>query len=163
LKSMSIQGTFLPWGLASSLNLPSLRTLSVICHSPTPQNEEESGFVDWVQNFGDALTEVSFEHSALTPSAFIYCLERLPNVVTLRMMDSGMVIHGDWAPGAADSRAAIVSDSVLARLTPQSDPNNPAGGSGQCLCPHLQNLSCRMRDRVHREGAFGLHSRAKAM
>ncbi|KAJ2930344.1 hypothetical protein H1R20_g6765, partial [Candolleomyces eurysporus] len=147
LTSMSIRGTSLPRGFASSFNLPSLSILSIMCQSATPQNEEQSGFVDWVRTFGDTLTEVTFEHSALTSSALLYCLERLPRVVTLRILDTGMVGHGNWAAGAESSRAALLTDSLLERLTPQSDSSDDVSGdSDQCLCPHLQNLSCRMTE-----------------
>ncbi|RXW17684.1 hypothetical protein EST38_g8171 [Candolleomyces aberdarensis] len=155
LTSMSIQGAALPCGFASSLNLPSLSILSVMCQSATPQNEEQSGFVDWVRTFGDTLTEVAFEHSALTQSALLYCLERLPHVVTLRMLDTGTVSHGNWDAGAESPRAALLTDSILERLTPQSDSSDDASGdSDQCLCPHLQNLSCRMTEMEFTENGL---------
>ncbi|KAJ2914627.1 hypothetical protein MD484_g5806, partial [Candolleomyces efflorescens] len=143
LASMAIQGP-LPRDFASSFNLPSLRTLSVLYSTMSLQNEEESGFVDWVRNFGDSLTNVSFEHSALTHSALLYALERLPNVVTLSMLDSGRILHHNW-PTVEEtlSGSAGVSNSLLARLTPPSDADDREDG-GQYLCPRLQSFSCRL-------------------
>ncbi|KAJ2914097.1 hypothetical protein MD484_g6310, partial [Candolleomyces efflorescens] len=143
LESMTIQGP-LPRDFASAFDLPSLRTLSILCPADTPENEEQSGFVDWVRNFGDSLTNVSFEHSALTQSALLYTLEHLPNVVTLSMLDSGRVFR-PYAPTAEEglSGPAVMSSSVLARLTPPSDADDQENGR-QYLCPRLQNFSCRM-------------------
>ncbi|KAJ2930317.1 hypothetical protein H1R20_g6758, partial [Candolleomyces eurysporus] len=142
LKSVSIQGSFLPTGFASSLNLPSLRTLFILCHPVIPQNEDNSGLVDWVRNFGDMLTEVTFEHSTLTEAALLYCLEHLPNVETLRLVDTGMMMHGNWNGEIDAPRSALLTDYILARLTPKSD----ADESSQSYCPKLQNFSCRMTE-----------------
>ncbi|KAJ2914937.1 hypothetical protein MD484_g5493, partial [Candolleomyces efflorescens] len=144
LVSMSIQGTSLPQDFGSSFDLPSLRTLSVLCHSTDPEDEENSGFVNWVRNFGDALTDVSFEHPALTQSALLYTLEHLPNLVTLRMLDSGSVFDADWSLGGASLEgSAKISDSVLARLTP-SHLDDALTERGNYLCPRLESFSCRM-------------------
>ncbi|KAJ2918699.1 hypothetical protein MD484_g1644, partial [Candolleomyces efflorescens] len=140
LASMAIQGP-LPRDFASAFDLPALRTLSILCPTRTPENEEQSGFVDWVRNFGDSLTDVSFEHPALTHSALLYALEHLPNVVTLSMLDSGRVGWPTVAEGLSES--VVISSSVLARLMPPSDADDRKN-NGQYLCPRLQSFSCRM-------------------
>ncbi|KAJ2914833.1 hypothetical protein MD484_g5573, partial [Candolleomyces efflorescens] len=143
LASMAIHGP-LPRDFASAFNLPSLRTLSILCPSDTPENEEQSGIVNWVRNFGDSLTNVSFEHSALTHSALLYILEHLPNVVTLSMLDSGTGLR-THLPFVEEgiSGSAVISSSILARLAPPSDADCPENG-GQYLCPRLQSFSCRL-------------------
>ncbi|RXW14937.1 hypothetical protein EST38_g10915 [Candolleomyces aberdarensis] len=142
LKSMSIQGSFLPQGFASSFNLPSLCTLFILCHPGIPQNEDNSGLVDWVRNFGDMLTEVTFEHSTLTEAALLYCLEHLPNVETLRLVDTGMMMHGNWSGEMDAPRSALITDHILARLTPKPD----ADETSQSYCPKLQHFSYRMAE-----------------
>jgi hypothetical protein len=77
---MEIQGPLLPKGLASLLNLPSLCSLFIVCPTETPQDEEESALMEWIQMLGDALTEIIFEYSTLTEPVLLNCLEQLANM-----------------------------------------------------------------------------------
>ncbi|RXW17634.1 hypothetical protein EST38_g8222 [Candolleomyces aberdarensis] len=162
LISMSIQGSYLPNGLASSLALPSLRKLLILSTGLSPQNETKSAVVDWVANFGDMLTEMTFEHSSLTQSALLYVLARLPNVETLRMVDTGTVdeigpdqmdSESEWNPMSQTMqrgdppRSAVINDSVLWKFI----PGTPAM---DCYCPRLRSFSCRMTEVEFTENAL---------
>lgn len=99
---------------------------------------------EFVTNFGDGLTEIMFVHSVLTDSALLYWLERLPNIETLRMVDTGRMNY--WGIiGAPPGRSALLTESFLTKLSPKldySDDDIP----GAHYCPRLHNLFCRMTE-----------------
>ncbi|RXW20963.1 hypothetical protein EST38_g4891 [Candolleomyces aberdarensis] len=159
LTSMSIWGP-LSQGLGTSLYLPSLRTLLLLGSSITHKNEDESAVVEWIQNFGVVLTEVTLEHPCLTQSALLYCLKRLPNVTTLRLVDRSATATlfnflgeaPSFEPSVDGSHPAVVNELLLEKLTPKVNQDGLC--LSDCLCPNLQRFGCRIEQIEFREEAL---------
>ncbi|KAJ2930322.1 hypothetical protein H1R20_g6772, partial [Candolleomyces eurysporus] len=143
LKSLTLRGSGLPPGLPSSLELPSLQTLSLLAEGDATGNE----LVDWTRKFGSQLKEFTFDYSCLTKSALLQILESLPNITTLRMV--GTTNRMSWSEGSEDDDGALLSDSVMERLTPKFGPRDASQGDrGETvdldlplpLCPKLRKI-----------------------
>ncbi|KAJ2930333.1 hypothetical protein H1R20_g6771, partial [Candolleomyces eurysporus] len=148
LTSVSIRGKSVPSGFASSLQLPSLHTLSLLCEV---DERTEPGLVEWITTFGDALTDVTLMYTGLTESALNSCLEHLPNVITLRLLEHHRT--GFWRsdPAALDTDLEFDPSSyisILQRLTPRVNDDEC---ELQCYCPKLQKFGFRMQDLVFTE------------
>lgn len=131
-------------GLPSKLILDSLTNLT-IDHSyhASPWDEARSVHVEWISGHGAKLTTVTIDYASLTPSALLHCLERLPNVVSLKLIGPKRGYHG----------AAFLDEKLLAHLTPRFD------GTGSelietCLCPGLRKIHCIMGSEERNEKVF---------
>lgn len=140
---MTLRGSRLLRGLAASLDLPSLTTLRILASGP-PQDEKNSELVDWVRKFGQQLTAFTFNYGCLTESALLHSLENLPYLTTLRLVREHPLI---WPGTRLQDKAALLSDSVLERLTPSFRKDGDEGKGESIvkpplpLCPKLQKLS----------------------
>ena len=112
------------------------------------KNEIESEVVEWVKNFRDSLMEFNLEYTSLTESARRWCLQHLPNVVTLRLVDSGRY----KAPSPPSDTSIDSRRCPLEELTPRFDFELAAQGGSVC-CPKLQYVSFRMAGVTERERA----------
>ncbi|RXW19947.1 hypothetical protein EST38_g5913 [Candolleomyces aberdarensis] len=122
----------LPQGFASSLILPSLRKLMVLSHGwGSPRNQESSGLVEFFERFGSTLEDVTFCYAPLTASALHYCLQHLPNVVSLELVRRSASLTGE--------PAARLDSHILMDLSPTFD------GTGTRiarlpLCPNIEEF-----------------------
>jgi hypothetical protein len=151
LESIELRGVCLPIGFAASLDFPSLRRVSIIWRFEQTRNAEESELLDFFRHLGDGLTDVTFDYACLSQDALLSCLELLPNVVCLRLVNSGRSYfrqvyynHGDDQP--EEVAQAHLTNSVLQKLTPKLE----LGGNGKervveaFLCPKLKKFGARI-------------------
>ncbi|KAJ2930332.1 hypothetical protein H1R20_g6770, partial [Candolleomyces eurysporus] len=150
LTFVSIRGSPPPSGFASSLQLPSLRTLSLYCTTYTLQDGQGgSGIVEWIRNFGDTIADATFLYSNLTTAALICCFEGLPNVTSLRLFDYGSLrVRETGHPNIGSQNPENDHDirsyqSIVNILTPKVHVDEDGH---QCYCPKLQRFGLRMHD-----------------
>ncbi|KAJ3508340.1 hypothetical protein NMY22_g16646 [Coprinellus aureogranulatus] len=139
--------------LPSRLSLPSLTSLS-INHSQSyaPRPDAKSVHIEWINEHGENLSFVDVDYASLTPSGLLRCLERLPNVVELRLLGRKYGFGGKVDDELRGSAALDVD--LLARLTPRF---NEAGVEviEPCLCPKLKRIECIMcAEEPENEEAF---------
>ncbi|KAJ2930328.1 hypothetical protein H1R20_g6785, partial [Candolleomyces eurysporus] len=148
LRTLEIWGAEPPVWFAHFLNLPSLRELFLIC----PVLQDQGGAIELIRRFGEGLTNVTLDPWCLTESQLLHVLERLPNVVSLRLVDDTFWHQRRWQD------PPVMLDSVLEKLTPRyrhDDENGDFGGGGGsngvygvCLCPALEKFGCRFSSNV---------------
>jgi hypothetical protein len=141
LETIELRGGFLPKGFASSLYLPSLRRVSILWSLGRLRNAEESELLEWFRCFGGSLTDVTFNYSCLRQGALLNCLELLPNVVCLRLVNSSFSYHESFS-GDIDKVPAHLSNVVLEKLTPkfECDVNGKERVVEEFLCPRLEKF-----------------------
>ncbi|KAJ2935835.1 hypothetical protein H1R20_g1259, partial [Candolleomyces eurysporus] len=123
----------LPKGFARFLILPSIRKLDVFpgYGQCTPREYEGSGLSEFFERFRPTLEDVTFCYKSLTQTGLHTCLEHLPNVTSLGLVNDGRITT------AADTGAANLNSDLFRHLSPEFDETGTA--VTQLLpCPRIE-------------------------
>jgi hypothetical protein len=136
---MGIGGHVIPNGLASHLQLPHLRSLSICTTSAIVLAAGYNGVVEWIERYGPQLTDASFNYSNMANEALERCFSFLPNVTSLKTRAVGKHGVAEYPKTEMHTLPALIGDDVLAKLTPKL---NDAGKlQGDCYCLKLERFS----------------------
>ncbi|KAJ3512895.1 hypothetical protein NMY22_g15203 [Coprinellus aureogranulatus] len=151
LQELTVHGSAPSIELISLLNTPSLLRLSATYNARSPQGENRSPLVEWVRRYGNQLSCATFIYHTLTQSALTYVLERLPNVESLELRwkaENNISIDlslGSNAPSPREKpKETILDPLILQALTPAARDESSAEPGGECMCPKLQTLVCKL-------------------
>ncbi|KAJ2927498.1 hypothetical protein H1R20_g9593, partial [Candolleomyces eurysporus] len=123
----------LPKGFARFLILPSIRKLDVFpgYGQCTPREYEGSGLSEFFERFRPTLEDVTFCYKSLTQTGLHACLEHLPNVTSLGLVNDGRITT------AAGTGAANLNSDLFRHLSPEFDETGTA--VTQLLpCPRIE-------------------------
>ncbi|KAJ2914942.1 hypothetical protein MD484_g5494, partial [Candolleomyces efflorescens] len=152
LECMELRGVCLPLGFAASLDLPSLRRISIIWPFGQTKNTEESELVDLLKHFGNGLVDVTMDYACLSQDALTTSLQLIPNVECLRVVNSGRSYFRQvyYNHGLTDEPEEVVQaqlgNAVMQRLTPKWEGERivVGGGEEELLCPKLRKFGARI-------------------
>jgi hypothetical protein len=143
LRTLELRGYEPPASFASSLDLPSLRELIILCSSPPRVAETiKRGTIELIRKFGDGLTDVLVNSAFLNEPGLLDILEHLPNVVSFRLLGAGISHFQPQMPHP------VLLDSVLEKLTPKFEDNNHGVSRATCYCPKLEKFGCKVNHNV---------------
>ncbi|KAJ2920550.1 hypothetical protein H1R20_g16543, partial [Candolleomyces eurysporus] len=141
------------YGLASALDLPSLRSFTQInpiqwSRPGMPafylDSEHERPWnviplVEWVQRFGHTITSIDIKHTGVPQHDVEKCLEGLPNLISLAIRSPFLESLNTTSPWGLGSLAC---DSFLKTLTPEvTEDGDTVTVTPGCLCPKLEDLA----------------------
>ncbi|KAJ2934891.1 hypothetical protein H1R20_g2322, partial [Candolleomyces eurysporus] len=127
----------IPRDFAPLVVLPSLRKL--VIHQGeeyiwVPHNYEGSGIAQFIQRFGDQLTDVTLYIHALTPTGLDHCLQHLTNVIRLELCSE--YFPPNWA-------CAVLTPQLFARLTPEYESHTGGHLLNVPVLPKLEGVAFR--------------------
>ncbi|KAJ2912335.1 hypothetical protein MD484_g8085, partial [Candolleomyces efflorescens] len=144
LQTLELRGFEPPPSFASSVDLPSLQELVLLCSLHIPVGDGlERGATDLIRKFGDGLTDLLLDLGSLNEQDLLDVLQHVPNVVSLRITGGSM-----FQPRMAGGSQTVIGDSVLERLTPRSSDIVAYVDGTTCYCPKLQKFGCKVQDNV---------------
>ncbi|TEB21651.1 hypothetical protein FA13DRAFT_1716669 [Coprinellus micaceus] len=152
LKSLIVRGTDIPIEFTAILDLPCLTHLPAIQNLRFhPKDENQHAVIELIRRYGGQVTDVSFVYASMTPSAFGFALDNLPNVVSLELVGEGpdsrtpkrAPLQEEWIFPAEANQLHI---DVFETLIPEHE--GPPYPLESCACPRLQALACKFG--VHR-------------
>ncbi|RXW19685.1 hypothetical protein EST38_g6166 [Candolleomyces aberdarensis] len=137
----------IPTNFASLVILPSLRKLAINEGSSPdciPHDHWESGVAQFVERFGDQLTDVKLHTPTFTPTGLDHCLRHLTNVVRLEL-------HSNPPRGYYNnlSDAATLNPEMFARITPVYESRSGRHLVEVPVLPKLEVVAFRCEYRYH--------------
>ncbi|KAJ3525287.1 hypothetical protein NMY22_g10646 [Coprinellus aureogranulatus] len=149
LNYLDLHGEHVPYGLASSLDLPSLTTLSIFSSVIliTATDRTCTTVLEWTMKFGPQLTAFTFNYGVLSIANSFRVFQALPNVLELDITGpfNGVMVRpsGDsTANMEPQSRQYARFDDVveIGRLAPMVQSSD--GLANAFCCPSLRILRC---------------------